>query len=247
MSVDERAIEALLEESRVFPPPPEFAARRTWPTEAVYEQAAGRPGGVLGGAGARRAALVRKWDRGAGVERRRSPSGSSAGSSTSPTTAWTATSARRRRTRPRSSGKASPATSACSPTGSCTARSASFANVLKSLGVEEGRPRRHLHADGPRAGDRDAGLRADRRAAHASSSAASAPRRCATASTTARRRSLITADGGYRRGGVVPLKAAADEALRRLPTDRERGRARPLGRAHDRSRCRRAATTGGTS
>ena len=40
----------------------------------------------------------------------------------------------------------------------------------------------------PRAGHRDAGLRAHRRGAHAWSSAASAPSRCATASTTRRRR-----------------------------------------------------------
>ena len=38
-----------------------------------------------------------------------------------------------------------------------------FANVLKSLGVEEGRSRRALHAAHSRAGDRDARLRAHRR------------------------------------------------------------------------------------
>ena len=31
---------------------------------------------------------------------------------------------------------------------------------------------------------------------------------------------LITADGGYRRGNVVPLKQTADEALARDPVDR---------------------------
>ena len=38
-----------------------------------------------------------------------------------------------------------------------------FANVLKAQGVDEGRPRHHLHADDPRGGVRDARLRADRR------------------------------------------------------------------------------------
>ena len=41
-------------------------------------------------------------------------------------------------TRPRSSGKASRATRARSPTSSCTARSAKFANVLKKLGISRG-------------------------------------------------------------------------------------------------------------
>ena len=38
-----------------------------------------------------------------------------------------------------------------------------FANVLKSLGIKQGRRRGHVHADGARAGHRHAGLRADRR------------------------------------------------------------------------------------
>ena len=41
-----------------------------------------------------------------------------------------------------------------------------LANVLKSLGVAEGRPGAHLPADGRRGGGGDAGLRADRRSPH---------------------------------------------------------------------------------
>ena len=52
----------------------------------------------------------------------------------------------------------------------------------------------------------------------ASSSAASAPSRCAIASTTRQCRLLITADGGYRRGQIVPLKQVADEALAGTPS-----------------------------
>ena len=70
-------------------------------------------------------------------------------------------------------------------------------------GRAQGRPGRHLHADDPRAADRDARLRPDRRARTPSSSAASPRRRSAAASTTAARRSLITADGGWRRGKKV--------------------------------------------
>ena len=44
--------------------------------------------------------------------------------------------------------------------------SSKAANALKELGVTEGRPGRDLHADDPRAADRDARLRPHRRAAH---------------------------------------------------------------------------------
>ena len=44
--------------------------------------------------------------------------------------------------------------------------SSKAANALLELGVTQGRPGRDLHADDPRAADRDARLRADRRAAH---------------------------------------------------------------------------------
>ena len=56
--------------------------------------------------------------------------------------------------------------------------------------------------------------------------------RSPTASTTPRPRCSITADGGYRRGEVVPLKPAADEAVADDADDRARRR-----------RARAAATT----
>ncbi len=43
----------------------------------------------------------------------------------------------------------------------------------------------------------------------------------------AQARLLITADGGYRRGAIVPLKQMADEALRETPEHRARGRRPP--------------------
>ena len=51
-----------------------------------------------------------------------------------------------------------------------------------------------------------------------SCSAASAPSRCAIASTTRSATLLVTADGGYRRGQIVPLKQMADEALDGTPS-----------------------------
>ena len=56
---------------------------------------------------------------------------------------------------------------------------------------------------------------------------------------------LITADGGYRRGEVFPLKPAADEAVAVDADDRARRRG-PPGRQR-RRRCRTAATTGTTT
>ena len=93
-----------------------------------------------------------------------------------------------------------------------------FANVLKSLGVGTRRSRRALPADDPGA-RRSRCSRAPASApSTAWSSAASAPSRCATASTTRRPSLLVTADGGYRRGQIVPLKQMADEALRDTPS-----------------------------
>ena len=56
---------------------------------------------------------------------------------------------------------------------------------------------------------------------------------------------LVTADGGYRRGQIVPLKQMADEALRDTPSIRH---VVVLKRARRRCRfrctCRKAAITG---
>ena len=56
---------------------------------------------------------------------------------------------------------------------------------------------------------------------------------------------VITADGGWRRGAVAPLKPAVDEALEQCPdvSARARGAAHRQRRGHG----RRAATTGGTT
>ena len=58
---------------------------------------------------------------------------------------------------------------------------------------------------------------------------------------------LITADGGYRRGQLVPLKQMADEALKDTPSiEQRRRRAARLRRRASRCTSRRAATTGTT-
>ena len=59
---------------------------------------------------------------------------------------------------------------------------------------------------------------------------------------------LLTQDGAWRRGNVVPLKKIADEALEKTPSDRE-GRRAPAHRPRARARPDegRAATSGGTT
>ena len=70
----------------------------------------------------------------------------------------------------------------------------------------------------PEAGDRDARLRAHRRARTSSSSAASRPRRCATASTTPRPRWSSPPTAATAAARSSPLKANVDEALAQCPT-----------------------------
>ncbi len=76
-----------------------------------------------------------------------------------------------------------------------------FANVLKKLGIQAGRPRHDLHADGARAGHRHAGLRPHRRDPLGHLRRLLAPRPSPTATTTPRPgwSSRPTAAGGAAR------------------------------------------------
>ena len=131
-----------MQETRLFPPPAEFAAKARIKSLAAYQklwdEAAADPQRVLGQAGPRRAALVQAVHQGARVEgavrpvvRRRQderlvqlPRSQPGG--------------RPRRTGRRSSGKASRATRARSPTPSCTAKSASSPTCSRSWASSAG-------------------------------------------------------------------------------------------------------------
>ena len=89
------------------------------------------------------------------------------------------------------------------------------ANALTELGVSRG-PGRDLHADDPRDGRRDAGMRPDRRPATVVFGGFSADALAARL-VDCEARTIITADGGYRRGAASALKPAVDEAARRPP------------------------------
>ena len=131
---------------------------------------------------------------------------------------------------------------------SCNARSARFANVLEALGVERGRPRRDLHADDPRAGDRDARLRAASARSTRSSSAASRAESLRDRINDAAGEgwsSPPTAAGGA--GRCCRSRRSVDEALAERPTvenvvvvQRATGERRS-------THGRRAATSGSTS
>ena len=113
------------------------------------------------------------------------------------------------------------------------------ANVLKSLGVKRGDRVAMYMPLVPGTRDRDAGVRPHRRDSLAWSSAASAPRRSRDRINDSQCALLITADGGYRRGSMVPLKQIADEALKHTPSirnvaDRQARRVRPFpGARHE--------------
>ena len=93
-----------------------------------------------------------------------------------------------------------------------------FANVLKKLGDQDGRPRHALHADDPRAGDRHAGLCADRRHAfdHLRRLQRRRHRRPQQRRPGEAGRSRPTAAGGAAR--KCRSKQTVDESLEKSPT-----------------------------
>ena len=226
--MSQETLENLLREERRFPPSPEFAAQAVAKAE-LYDEAAADRLAFWDRAGAR-ADVGHAVGADARLERRaRSRSGSSAASSTSPTTASTGTSRPATATGSPSTSRASRATPARSPTPTCSARCAR--RPTRCGARRRGRrPRRDLHADDPRGGDRDARLRPASARRTPSSSAASPPRRCRSRIEDAEAKLVITADGGYRRGAPSALKPAVDEALAACARRSERAR-RPAHRA----------------
>ena len=159
----EPTIEDYFIEDRTFPPPAEFVADALVSDRLALRRGRGRLRGVLGPPGPRAASpgSTTSTPRSSGTCP--SPSGSSAARSTSRTTASTATSRPGAATGSPTTGRASRATPAPSPTPTCSTRCCRFANVLKASASQRGRPGRDLHADDPRAAGRHAGLHPHRR------------------------------------------------------------------------------------
>ena len=234
----EPTIEDYYLEDRTFPPPEDFKKpTRSCRRPSLYEEAERRLRGLLGPAGGASCStgssewrhdprvgpavrqVVRRRQAQRLLQLPRPPRRGRAAATRSPTT-----------------GRASPATPARSPTPSCYAEVQRFANVLKGLGVEQGRPGRHLHADDPRAAGRDAGLRPDRRRPLGRVRRLLV-RRAARPDQRRRGQGPRHRRRGLAPGRAVPLKANADEALAATPVDRARGR-----RAAHRDRRRRWST-----
>ena len=93
-----------------------------------------------------------------------------------------------------------------------------FANVLKKLGVKKGDRVCHLHGHDSRAARSPCSPATASARRTVWSSAASAPKRLRDRINDAQAKVLVTADGGWRRGSVVPLKTNADEALTDAPS-----------------------------
>ena len=220
MSPPTRTSPASSRKPAVFPPPAEFAAHAHVKSLAEYEQlwqrGQGRPGGLLGRAG-RVAALVQAAGTRCWTGTSRTPSGSSAASSTPATTASTATWPARAGTRPPSSGRASRATAACSPTRILHREVCKFANVLKGLGIKAG-DRVTIYM--PMVPELAIAMLACARigATHSVVFGGFSAEAVADRNNDAKAKLVITADGGWRRGKVVPLKQNVDAALAKSPT-----------------------------
>ena len=233
----------LLHETRQFPPPPALAAQANVTADAYAAAAAdrlgfwdGRPTGCTG---------TSRGTRSSTGPTRRSRSGSSAASSTSRTTASTGTSRPATATGSPSTSRASPATPARITYADLHREVSQAANALLELGRGPGRPGRHLPADDPRGGDRDAGLRPDRR--HALGGlrrllrrGAARPDRGRRGQARDHRRRRLPARRGRR-----ALKPAVDEAVAHCPT--RRATCSSSGAPARTSPGTRGATSGGTT
>ena len=222
------AIEALLSEQRTFPPPDEFRADAVAGDESVYRRAAEDPDAFWLGLAKEFVDLGARADEGPRV-------GSAAlhlvrgrTSSTSPRTASTATS------RP-GNGDRVAYHWVGEPEGET--RDVTYARApLPGLPARERPPRHSASRRATGSGSTWGWSRSSRSRCSpargsarrtSSSSAASRPTRWPSGCAPPDAKVLITQDEGWRKGGKVPLKANADEAVAETPVDRERRRPPP--------------------
>ena len=229
-------------EERRYPPRADSPRRRT-PSPEIYDEDFESSGSAKG---ARAGHVVRAVRRSCSSGSCRTRSGSSAASSTSPTTASTGTSRRGTASEVAYHWEGEPEGERREVTYADLQREVTrLANALKELGVGKGTPVGIYMGMVPEAArSRCSPARGSARRTR-SSSAASRPTRSPTALHDMECEVLITQDEAWRRGTTVPLKRTADEAL----GGGAGRRARPSSSAAraTRCRCRRAATTGGTS
>jgi acetyl-CoA synthetase len=210
-----RAIEALLEETRVFPPPAGFAARARVATPEIYERAARDPEAFWAGF-AEELPWMRKWDRVLEWE--------------PPFAKWfvggqlnaSAICLDQHLGTPRQNKAAIHWEGEPGDTRTLTYRElhrevCRFANALKRLGVGRG-DRVAIYL--PMVPELPIALLACARigAPHTVVFGGFSAESLRDRINDAQAKLVITADGGYRRGGIVPLKRAVDEAIAGCPT-----------------------------
>ncbi len=245
-ATDPATIDSVLRETRVFPPPAGFAARASISGRAQYEALYRARWTIPRASGPRwpaRCDWITPWTR-CSTGSRRSPSGSSAASSTAVQLRRPPLRRAASRTRPRSSGRASRASRRVLRYQDLQREVSQFANVLKGLGVKKGDVVASTCRMVP---ELVIALLACARigAPHTVIFGGFSAEALAGRIKDCKAKVLVTADGGYRRGKIVPLKENADGAAAACPTLKHVVVYRRTGK-HGRDD-RRAATTGGTS
>ena len=214
-------ITSVLKETRTFPPPAEFAAAGARQERGRVREALaagqGRSAKASGPSRPKRCTGSRSGTR-CSTGRSRTPSGSSAARSTPATTASTGISTGPRKNKAAIIWEGEPGDTRVLRYQELHREVCKFANVLKRLGIKPGDRVTIYMPMIPEAGHRHARLRPHRRDALASSSAASRAEAVADRNNDAKAKLVITADGGWRRGKVVPLKENVDAALDKSPT-----------------------------
>jgi len=210
MAAEEPTLDTLLQEDRLFPPPPEFAAAAHVSDASVYAQAEADPEAYWAG-WAEQLHWFRKWDRVLEWE--------------PPYAKWftggTLNAAYNcldrhlegpRRTKPALLWEGEPGDTRAYTYEELHAEVAKAANALKRLGVRRG-DRVAIYL--PMIPEAAIAMLACARigAAHSVVFGGFSAESLRDRIRDAEARVLITADGGYRRGGVVALKRSADEAI----------------------------------
>ena len=216
MSTDIRAIEALLQETRVFPPPPEFAARANVRDPSIYERAAADPEGFWADFAAE-LRWMRRWEQ--VLDWSNAPFarwfvGGQLNASDNCLDRFIGTP---RQNKVAFYWEGEPGDTRVISYRQLWADTCRLANVLKDLGIRKG-DRVTIYM--PMVPELPVALLACARigAVHSVVFGGFSAEALADRIHDSQSRVLITADGGYRRGGIVPLKRTADEALRHCPS-----------------------------
>jgi acetyl-CoA synthetase len=210
MAAEEPTLDTLLQENRLFPPPPEFAAKALVNDASVYERADADPEAYWAG-WAEELHWFRKWDR---VLEWNPPYAKwfTGGTLNAAYNCLDRHLDGPRRTKPALLWEGEPGDTRAYTYEELHAEVGRAANALKGLGVRRG-DRVAIYL--PMIPEAAIAMLACARigAAHSVVFGGFSAESLRDRIRDAQARVLITADGGYRRGGVVALKRSADEAV----------------------------------